>query len=121
MNSRYPPNWKAIADQVKAEALGRCQRCGWVCDGSSRDRVLQVHHWDRDPGNNERSNLIALCPACHLDYHRGENGNVSEGQLSLFVVESVEVRREVEVRCEVEAVLVASLEVEHCQLSLDFY
>ena len=117
MRNRYPNNWKAIADQIKAEALGRCQRCGWVCDGSSRDRILQVHHWDRVPENNERSNLVALCPACHLDYHRGEKGNMSEGQLPLLVVEPVAVRREVGV----VALVVVQLEVEYCQLSLDVY
>ena len=84
MNSRYPPNWKAIADQIKAEALGRCQRCGWVCDGSSRDQVLQVHHWDMKPENNTRSNLVALCPRCHLELHSGGRGNVSEGQMGLL-------------------------------------
>jgi len=115
MKSRYPDNWKEIADGVKAEAKGICQGCGLVCDRSSRDRILQVHHWDRDPSNNERANLVALCPACHLDYHRGEKGNVSEGQLPLLLVESVAVRREV------GAVAVARLETEHCQLSLDVY
>ena len=95
MNSRYPPNWKEIASQVKTEAKGLCQRCGWVCDGSSRDRFLQVHHWDMQPENNDRLNLVALCPRCHLELHRGEKGNVSEGQLPLLVVESVAVRREV--------------------------
>ena len=84
MSSRYPDNWKEIADQVKAEALGRCQRCGWVCDGSSRDRILQVHHWDRVPENNMRSNLVALCPRCHLALHQGGRGNVSEGQMGLL-------------------------------------
>lgn len=84
MNSRYPDNWREIASEVRAEAKGTCRRCGWICDGSSRDRILQVHHWDRVPENNERMNLVALCPACHLDLHRGGKGNVSVGQLGLF-------------------------------------
>jgi predicted HNH restriction endonuclease len=84
MNSRDPDNWNAIASQVKAEAKGLCQRCGWVCDGSLRDRFLQVHHWDMKPENNKRLNLVALCPRCHLELHQGGRGNVSEGQMGLL-------------------------------------
>ncbi|MEM7592393.1 MAG: HNH endonuclease, partial [Cyanobacteria bacterium P01_A01_bin.83] len=46
--------------------------------------TLQVHHWNRDPRDNRPENLIALCSACHLEYHRGGKSNVSPGQLSLW-------------------------------------
>ncbi|MCC5661350.1 HNH endonuclease [Nostoc sp. XA010] len=93
--SLYPDNWSEIATDVKQQAQWRCQKCGLHCIAPgektshltrSKRRVytLQVHHWDRNPANNHRSNLIALCSACHLLYHRGGKSNVSPGQLSLW-------------------------------------
>lgn len=32
--------------------------------------TLTTAHLDQNPGNNERPNLRALCPACHLEYDR---------------------------------------------------
>jgi predicted HNH restriction endonuclease len=48
------------------------------------DRILEVDHWDRVPENNKRSNLVALCPRCHLTMHQGGRGNVSEGRMGLL-------------------------------------
>jgi len=31
-----------------------------------------IHHVDRNPKNNEKSNLIALCDECHRNEHRQE-------------------------------------------------
>lgn len=40
-----------------------------VCRGCGRKRNLQVHHIDKNPNNNETSNLILLCQKCHKDKH----------------------------------------------------
>jgi hypothetical protein len=91
--SRYPDNWKEIAARVKDEARWRCEDCSLDChpishaklDRSERARrTLTVHHQDYNPANNDRSNLIALCSACHLTKHLRKRGNVTDGQLSLF-------------------------------------
>ncbi|MEH2408044.1 HNH endonuclease [Nostoc sp.] len=93
--SLYPDNWSEIDTSVKQQAQWRCQKCGLHCippkeDTSkltrSKRRVytLQVHHWNRDPRDNRRENLVALCSACHLYYHQGSKSNVSPGQLSLW-------------------------------------
>ena len=34
---------------------------------------LQIAHLDRDTNNNDYSNLMALCPKCHLNYDREFN------------------------------------------------
>lgn len=101
-HSLYPDNWSEIAMPtagaaiaVKQLAQWRCQKCGLQCippgektsEQIRRERrvyTLQVHHWDRNPANNHRGNLIALCSACHLYYHQGGKSNVSPGQLSLW-------------------------------------
>jgi 5-methylcytosine-specific restriction endonuclease McrA len=92
--SRYPKNWDEIALSVKVGAKWQCQECGLDCDPinhstmsdrSQRARhTLTVHHQDYNPANNDRSNLIALCSACHLKKHVRKKGNISHGQLTLF-------------------------------------
>lgn len=43
----------------------QCNRCGY-----DRDiRILEVHHIDRDPSNNQLDNLEILCPNCHTIEH----------------------------------------------------
>ena len=94
-HSLYPDNWSEIATAVKLEAKWCCQKCGLQCippgekisEITRRERrvyTLQVHHWNRNPTDNRRGNLVALCSACHLYYHRGGKSNVSPGQLSLW-------------------------------------
>jgi hypothetical protein len=89
----YPENWSELAMSVKLEAGWCCQKCGLKCiapgkasppDSKRRAYTLQVHHWNRDPGDNRRENLVALCSGCHLFYHQGGKSNVSPGQLSLW-------------------------------------
>ena len=86
----YPANWPEIAEQIKAAAGWRCERCGHLddpercrelgvrrgrlpCDEGCRhapdgkQRILTVHHLDGDKGNVERWNLVALCQVCHLE------------------------------------------------------
>ena len=92
--SRYPKNWNEIALQVKQEAKWQCQMCGLRCIPSNKkiaginrsERAkyrLEVHHINRKPEDNRRSNLIALCSACHLRQHRRGCGSVPVGQMKL--------------------------------------
>lgn len=77
----YPPDRDELHDRVRAEAGGRCIRCGHpnetvtaraTCDGRCthpRDgklRILTVHHLDGDKSNSAWWNLLALCQSCHL-------------------------------------------------------
>jgi hypothetical protein len=104
---RYPKHWKELAKSIKENSGWRCQKCDSY--GALRYRVclrpgekpnttkpraydLQVHHWNRDPSDNRPENLVALCPKCHLSYHRGGKGNISLGQLSLFDLSGFENR-----------------------------
>ena len=92
---RYPKNWNAIALTKKQSVAWRCEKCGQKClesgvktklSLSDRKRFeLSVHHQDYDPENNSPENLIALCSGCHLSKHSMKRGNVTPGQLSLFV------------------------------------
>jgi hypothetical protein len=61
----YPADWPDIAHRTKAEANGRCIRCGHRHDPEA-GRTLTVHHLDMNPSNNRWWNLLAICQACHL-------------------------------------------------------
>jgi predicted HNH restriction endonuclease len=93
--NHYPRNWHSIALSVKKAAQWRCQYCGKQCyrpgeKPSNLNRsewaadILQVHHRNHDPSQNQVSNLRAVCAACHLNLHRSKYSPVSEGQLSLW-------------------------------------
>jgi len=66
----YPRKWNQIATRVKNEANWTCENCGRECyrpgePCPDRAYVLTVHHLDGNPSNCHRSNLVAVCPACH--------------------------------------------------------
>ena len=88
---RYPANWDEIAFRVKEEADWKCEECGLQCrrPGEPFDthkRTLTVAHLDHTPENCERSNLRALCSACHLRYdarQHAESRRKNKGQTAL--------------------------------------
>lgn len=74
--SHYPKNWDEISISVKTEAGWRCEKCGEAFEpgcnikyfglkSNRKQLTFTVHHKDRNPMNNKRENLIALCSACH--------------------------------------------------------
>jgi hypothetical protein len=89
MESRYPKNWAAISLQVRKEASWKCTKCGIKNEDTAGKRI-QVHHLDYDPTNSELSNLIALCPSCHLDRHKRKRGSISPGQLTILQMLGIE-------------------------------
>ena len=94
-SSLYPENWPELALIVKENSNWCCGCCGKKCykpgeipENLARSQwtanILQVHHRNHDPSQNQLSNLQAVCAACHLDLHRSRYSPVSEGQLKLF-------------------------------------
>lgn len=67
---------KAIKDKVLKEFNHRCAICG-------SDRP-QLHHIDEDPQNNEITNIIPLCPNCHLNDQHDPTQPLHPLKLSLF-------------------------------------
>ena len=61
----YPPDWDQIGDRVRAEAGGKCIRCGHGHDPVN-GYALTVHHFDGNKSNCEWWNLMSLCQRCHL-------------------------------------------------------
>jgi 5-methylcytosine-specific restriction endonuclease McrA/predicted nucleic acid-binding Zn ribbon protein len=54
-------HWRARKHRATA-----CSKCGSTND-------LHVHHKDRDPANNDPTNLQTLCSSCHLKLHWQED------------------------------------------------
>lgn len=77
----YPRNWRSIAQACKERADWSCVRCGVCLADPGVRHLLHAHHCDADPSNNARSNLAALCVACHAEQpgagHRRLSGAIS--------------------------------------------
>ena len=91
----YSSDWSEISLQVRESSNWICQCCGRKCYRPGERpahlnrsewtaNTLQVHHRDYNPSNNNLSNLLSVCPACHLQIHQSKYSSVSPGQLSLF-------------------------------------
>lgn len=62
----------SLSDSERFEIM---QRRGWKCDrcgGRVNTATGEIHHKDRDPNNNDPTNLRVLCRSCHLAVHGRE-------------------------------------------------
>lgn len=84
--ARYPKDWRAISQRIKARAGQRCESVPGqpACEAKQGERhpitkaivVLTVAHLDHQPENCADENLRALCQRCHNRYdqkHRQRN------------------------------------------------
>lgn len=62
----YPPGW---ASGFKKKIRKRDNRQCVVC--KTKDKVLSVHHIDKNKQNISPSNLITVCNSCHRKVHNG--------------------------------------------------
>jgi len=94
--TKYPPDWKQIADAVKAEAGYQCEMCGKQCrrPGEPFDthkRTATVAHCNHVEMDCRPENLVCACAPCHLRYdarHHVENAKktrrAKDKQMGLF-------------------------------------
>lgn len=71
--SKYPDDWDEIAVRIKEAAGWKCEKCDRQCrwPGEPFDthrRTLTVAHINHVESDCRDENLVALCPACHLEY-----------------------------------------------------
>ena len=87
IDHRYHPEWLTVSRYVRELFDFYCARCGKDCRNSKNaGSVLQVHHIDENPGNNNLENLIPLCASCHLKIEKEArlHAPYNETQLELF-------------------------------------
>ena len=64
---RYHSEWETISRYIRELFNYYCAKCGTNCRNIKNNKtILQVHHIDENPGNNNLQNLIPLCASCHL-------------------------------------------------------
>lgn len=65
------PNWKGL--NAKSEDILYRRICfahhKKECVVCGENKIVEVHHYDGDHGNNESKNLIPLCPTHHKYWH----------------------------------------------------
>jgi hypothetical protein len=68
---------------VREYVLYRDDHTCQLCNGKSKDQILNVHHIEsRKIGGNAPNNLITLCETCHKKHHEGNiTLKVKRGQL----------------------------------------
>jgi len=87
IDQRYHPEWNTVSRYVRELFDFYCARCGKDCrKPKNAESVLQVHHIDENPGNNDLENLIPLCAICHLKIEKEArlHAPYNETQLELF-------------------------------------
>ena len=87
IDPRYHPEWETVSRYVRELFNFYCARCGKDCRNAKKaDSILQVHHIDENPGNNDLGNLIPLCAVCHLKIEKEArlHAPYNEIQLELF-------------------------------------
>lgn len=55
----------SIRRKIFSGATGSCDMCGWAL----LQPLLQLHHRNQNPGDNDPENLKLLCPTCHAWVH----------------------------------------------------
>ena len=66
-DKRYHEEWETISRYVRELFNYYCAKCESNCRNPKKHQmILQVHHIDENPGNNDLENLIPLCASCHL-------------------------------------------------------
>lgn len=63
----YPSNWGSISKAKKEKEFWTCQKCKVFLGRKEHKRLLQVHHVNRNPMDNNEKNLLALCLVCHSE------------------------------------------------------
>ena len=70
----------AIPKKVREEVLRVFRHRCAICGGERP----QIHHIDEDPANNNQTNLIPLCPNCHILDQHDPTAKTDQGKLKLF-------------------------------------
>lgn len=71
---RKNPNWKPLDQRKPFRSVNKKLRKDIIrertnCEYCKSTKSLQIHHKDRNRGNNNSSNILLLCKSCHAKEH----------------------------------------------------
>lgn len=74
LKGKNNPLWKPLNQRKPFQSVKRKIRRDLiderkVCEHCKSTKLLQIHHKDRNRGNNQSSNLLLLCKPCHALEH----------------------------------------------------
>jgi len=75
-DGRYSKDWEFISFCFRKSKNFVCESCD--VNLLKNQRLLHVHHLDKNPKNNELNNLMALCVLCHAEQHIHLNEEITE-------------------------------------------
>ncbi len=70
-----PKHPKRVVREYRKKAFRLLPNCCNRCGYNTIIKILEVHHIDKDRGNNNIENLEILCPNCHKANHFLEKTN----------------------------------------------
>jgi 5-methylcytosine-specific restriction endonuclease McrA len=69
--------YKTLSKHLR-KTIFNCQACGW----GDAPQVLEIHHMDRNPLNNNLNNVKLLCPNCHsIEHFKAKDGKFARMKL----------------------------------------
>jgi hypothetical protein len=71
---------KSVPKDARSEVMGEFNHRCAICEADKP----QIHHIDGNPANNEVSNLVPLCPNCHLIDQHNPTVPIDPRKLHLF-------------------------------------
>jgi hypothetical protein len=63
--SMYIDGWSQLSSRIRDAANWKCAHCDADLSAKNTRRWLHVHHMNGQKGDNNPSNLVALCVLCH--------------------------------------------------------
>ena len=72
----YTKDWEFVSWEYRSSRDFECELCSVSL--VNHKNLLHVHHRDEDKGNNDPSNLLALCVLCHAQHHAHMTEGIAE-------------------------------------------
>ena len=80
----------SLQKEIFIRSKGKCERC----KKSLKGLKPHIHHKDKSPKNNKKSNLILLCPNCHSKQHLNDRPTNKPGTKREYWINPITGKRE---------------------------
>src|SRR5690606_9946991 len=82
------PKVAKIKAELQSEINSECPFC------ESKDiGHFQIHHIDENPSNNDKGNLILICPNCHSKVTKGDISKIEVLQRKILTLNQIKLNK----------------------------